>query len=396
MAPNKEKIVLCGHYGATNIGDEAIGLSLVQNLRRLKPEAEIVMLSYDPVRTKSFYKKYAPELNISSVYLLPLGVRSFIRGVIKGDLWRTLKEIRTCGRFILGGGGLFTDEKLFAVFLWGVHAFWAYLYKKPVLMIGQSVGPLSTRIGKLVTKKIFSKALYISVRDDESKNLLKKIGIRKEILVSTDAVFGLNFHEKIIKNESAQRLNKKCSQNGLDGYFVFTIRPWNKKTENLYKNITQAITGISKKYKLLPVFIPFQLIKENDQQILNKIIIQKGVDTEIEMQKYTDDIFEILSVISGARFTLGVRLHSLLFSLIMKVPFLGFSYSPKVYNFMKNNDVDLSEYILNFSSENLAASEIERMTDKIMLNRSHIVSNLTKFEYCAKKSWENDMKNLPL
>lgn len=396
MAKDKEKIVLCGHYGATNIGDEAIGLSLVQNLKKLKPEAKIVILSYDPHRTKHFYEKYAPELDISSVYLLPLGFRSFARGLLRGELWHTLKEIRSCNKFILGGGGLFTDEKLFAVFLWGIHAFWAYIFKKPVLMIGQSVGPLKSKTGKLVVKKMFSRAKYINVRDNESKNLLKKIGIRQKILVSTDAVFGLDFYEKIIKNKVDRELNKKCSQNGQNGYFIFSIRPWKQKTENLYKNIIQDVALISKKYKLLPVFVPFQLIKENDQKILSKIIVQNDFNIKIEVRKFTDDIFEIFSLISGAKFVFGVRLHSLLFSVINLTPFLGFSYSPKIRNFFKNDDTDLSKYILNLNAEDLSDDTIDDMIARIMANRSQIVDDLTEFKKTSVRSWNNHIKNLPI
>lgn len=394
MTQKPHKIVLCGHYGATNLGDEAIGLSIVQSLRKQHPQAKIVMLSYDPTRTTAFYNKYAPELNISSVYLLPLGIRSLLRGILKGELWRTLKEIRTCDRFVLGGGGLFTDERLFAVFLWGIHAFFANHYKKTLHMIAQSVGPLKSRVGKWVTRKAFSKASFISVRDEESKKMLKSVGIKNEITVSTDAVFGLKIDGKNDKNMVNQEVDKKCIQEGLNSYFVFSVRPWGNKSEYLYKNIIQAVQQISEKYKLLPVFVPFQLIKENDQQLLNKIIVQNGLGSQIEVRKYTDDIFEILNLISGAKFTLGVRLHSLLFSLRVGVPIIGISYSPKIKNFMKGSDVDLSEYILPMNHEEKMVQNIMNLSDRIISKRETIIPDLLLFSKNKKEIWQKTEINL--
>jgi len=192
MNQNKEKIVVCGHYGSTNIGDFAIGLSIVQQLKKAKPNADVTFLSYNPKNT-------VEHMDVKANYLLPLGLRSLFRGIFKGELWKTLKVIKNCDKFILGGGGLFTDEKIFAVFLWGLHAFCAYRYKKPVYMIGQSVGPLKTKIGKWIVKKSFLKAKMIVVRDNNSKNLLNDLGIKHEIQVIPDLVFGLEILDKKIE-----------------------------------------------------------------------------------------------------------------------------------------------------------------------------------------------------
>jgi polysaccharide pyruvyl transferase WcaK-like protein len=368
MFKKELKIVLCGHYGATNIGDEAIGLSLVQKIKKEAPKAKIVVLSYNPVATQAFYAKYFPKGDVKSVYLMPFGFRSFVRGLLKGEIWRTLKEIRSCDQFVLGGGGLFTDERLFAVFLWAFQTFWAYFFKKPVVMVGQSVGPLKTKIARFITHLCFSRAKMIYVRDRESKNLLKNIGVDREIFVTCDPVLGLKFSKKNQADFVLSRLNKKIEQKGYFGYFIFSIRPWMPKFEKLYKNFIQLICLIGRKNKLLPVFIPFQLIKENDQEVLNKLIVQNRDFKEIEMLKFNDDIFKILSVISKANFTIGVRLHSLIFSVLMNVPCMAFIYSPKVENFMK--DLGLEKYILK--PENLKnMKNLEKFDDfDLMINNS--------------------------
>ncbi|MFC1600358.1 polysaccharide pyruvyl transferase family protein, partial [Patescibacteria group bacterium] len=269
MTQNKEKIIICGHYGASNIGDEAILISLLQNLNKVKPDADITILSYDPKNTKNFH-------NIKSNYLLPLGFRSIFRGIFKGELRKTLRSIKHCDKFILGGGGLFTDEKIFAVFLWGLHAFVALKYKKPLYMLGQSVGPLKTKIGKWIARKAFVKAKMIYVRDEASKELLEKLSINNEIIVAPDLVFSLDLKEKISESSFTEVLNKKIAQEGLKGYFLISLRPWKKNFNILNKNIDQAVDVIVRKYKLLPVFVPYQTVNQNDEQLMHKIVEQSS------------------------------------------------------------------------------------------------------------------------
>lgn len=346
MNQNSQNIVVCGHYGSTNIGDEAIGISIIQNLKKTNPDSNIIFLSYNPVNTKQY-------LGVKSEYLLPLGVRS----LLKGKFFKTLKVIKNCDKFILGGGGLFTDEKLFAVFLWGIHAFWAYRYKKSVIMLGQSVGPLKTRVGKWIVKKCFKNAKEIIVRDTESKQLLINLGIKKEIKVSSDLVFNL----KIEETYDNQNLNKKVEQMKLKGYFIVSLRNWPKNTKILYKKINQVLSVIVDKYKLLPVFVPFQASHQNDEELMHKIIEQNDIKYPILIKKFDQNVFKVLSVIKNAEFTLGMRLHSLIFSIIQKVPIVALSYSPKIKNMLK--DQGLSEFVVELDDPD----KILSLVDKIMI-----------------------------
>ncbi len=350
MNQNSQNIVVCGHYGSTNIGDEAIGLSIIQSLKKTNPSSNIIFLSYNPANTKQY-------LGVKSEYLLPLGFRS----LLKGRLFKTLKVIKNCDKFILGGGGLFTDEKLFAVFLWGLHAFCAYKYKKPVIMLGQSVGPLNTGVGKWIIKKCFKKATEINVRDTESKQLLINLGIKKEIKVSPDLVFNLEITEK----SNVENLNKKVEQMGLKGYFIVSLRPWPKNTKILYKKINHLLNSIVEKYKLLPVFIPFQSLHQNDEGLMHKIVEQSKVKYPILIQKFDQDIFRVLSLIKNAEFTLGMRLHSLIFSIIQNVPIIALSYSPKIKNMLK--DQGLSEFIVELDDPD----KILSLVDKIMIKNKN-------------------------
>ncbi|MBU1446125.1 polysaccharide pyruvyl transferase family protein [Patescibacteria group bacterium] len=384
MEKTAKKIVICGHYGATNIGDSAIGLSIIQGLQKLYDKPKITILGYDAKRIDKFYAEFVGDNIVKGEYLLPLGFRSLFRGIFKGTIWRTLKAIKRCDQFILGGGGLFVDERIFAVFLWGMHAFWAYLLRKQVVMIGQSVGPLNTRIGRFIAKKVFSRAKFIGVRDENSKKVLERIGVKNKIIVSADAVFGLNLDSKNDFGGELERLNKKVEQKGLDGYFILSIRSWGSNPGEVYKKIVQKALLITEKYRLLPVFVPFQLVKENDQEMLNKILVQSNVFGEFEVLKFDNNIFNVLSVIGGSKFTVGMRLHSLIFSIISDVPCIGISYSDKVRDLMSY--AGLSKYVISLD-ENID-TKIPSMVDDIVKNDTEYRMLLQKARLSMKKEWD--------
>lgn len=345
MDKNKENIVICGHYGASNIGDEAILMAMLQNFKQTHPEANIRVLSYNPCNTEDSH-------DIKADYLLPLGIRSLFRGLFKGEFIKTLKTIKNCDKFILGGGGLFTDEKIFAVFLWGFHAFVALRYKKPLYMLGQSVGPLRTKIGRWIVKECFPKAKMIYVRDTASKDLLLDLGITNEILVGPDLAFSLKLNRE---------MNTKIDQKGLDGYFLVSLRPWMKNMDILYKNLDQTLDTIVEKYRLLPVLIPFQQIDQNDEDLMHKILDRSRSKFPFLIQKFDQNLDSIIGLIKGSKFTLGMRLHSLILSMNENRPFVALSYSPKVKNLVKN--AGFEQLLVENFDFNTILSKVDKVLD---------------------------------
>lgn len=382
MDEKPKKYVICGHYGATNIGDESIGLALIQTLREANKDHQITVLSYDKNRSKAFYKRYFKDKEIKTAYLVPAGFRSLWRGIVQNELKSTLQAIKTCDRFVLGGGGLFTDEKIAAIFLWGLQALFALWYKKPLYLVGQSVGPLRFGISRRIVKKIFNKASYIAVRDNASKKVLIECGVQEKIYVLCDLALILDY-KKIMPHNI---LNKKIVQKKKKKYFIVTFRGWDKKLGRMNKKIVQEVGRIIKEYKLQPVFIPFQLYKENDQVILNKKIVQKADLKKNVVQQYHDEIDTLLACFEGAEFVIGVRLHSLLFSVITDTPCVGISYSPKVSNMM--HDLKISRYCLHkkeFDTQGALQKKVKRLLSEKQIFHSAVDDYKYKAVACARK-----------
>lgn len=292
------KIVICGNYGAKNIGDEMILEGLIALINKVSPNAKITVLSADPKETSDRYK-------VQSAPKFPAGLRSMLKGC--GE---TKKIVRECDLFILGGGGLFGNLTFRANFIWGVQAIMAYRYGKKVMMLGQSIGKINGFFQRKLVKYIFNKASLISVRDYPSKKRLQKLKVRKKILVSPD----LALYESQSKNS-----------NQIHQLTVALRHLPNQKPE-LYKNIADFLDWVIEKQNWEVTMINFQ---EPDDEIINQHVLNKMKHKDRVIYPGTIDQFHSSKVI------LGMRLHSIIKAVKEQIPFIAINYASKVEDFLK-------------------------------------------------------------
>lgn len=178
------RCVLVGNYGVSNVGDEALKDYFLQAF----PEHEWLVLSADPKPTE--YDR------------LPTGFRSLLQ-----SRWgRTLKTLRSSDVVVFGGGSLFTDvESVAACWIWFVHAFVSWAFRKPYFLTFQGIGPLRTSIGKLLTVWVVRHAAFVSVRDEKSAERVEHFLKNKKCIRTFDPVVLL------MKKENLERTKNKIS-----------------------------------------------------------------------------------------------------------------------------------------------------------------------------------------
>lgn len=157
--------LLVGNYGLGNAGDEALREYFLERF----PEVEWSVLSAHP--------------SSSNIPFLPSGLRSFF-----SFRWlRTLRILRQADGMVFGGGSLFTDaESVRACWIWFCHAWIALLFRKPVLLAFQGIGPFRTRRGAWFAHVVCLRAAFISVRDSASFARVKAWKKNTEIVQSFD------------------------------------------------------------------------------------------------------------------------------------------------------------------------------------------------------------------
>ena len=360
-----KKIIICGNYGATNLGDEAILDGILKLVKNADVSNDVTILAPNPRTVTSVHK-------VKALPILPCGIKSFINGIFSGSIWKTIDAIRKCDLFILGGGGLFTDEKMMAIIIWSMQAQFANIFKKPVFCLAQSIGPLDTTFGKLKTASVFKKSSTITVRDNMSADLLERLGVDK-LKVLADPAFCLELDLPVVE--------------AVEKYIVMSLREWPNVSPDQYADF---ILNIWQKYKLKTVLVPFQIAPENDLNILNQVleIVKNKTQDEIaEIFEYDLDYMKIIQLIARSTAVVGMRLHSLIFATIVHKPFLALSYSLKVRGLVE--DLGMGEYVLSLN-DGLEAMNVR--FESLMNNYEKLENSLVEAYLRMKKKAEDHIE----
>lgn len=294
------RVLISGYYGFHNIGDEAILKSIITALKQERPDIKIIVLSNDIEYTKKTYNVDAiNRWNIAKIYL----------------------ELLKSDGLISGGGSLLQDVTSSRPIIYYTSIMkLAKLARKPVFIYAQGVGPISEDKNKKVVKKILNKVNYITLRDKESLDLVKSIGVTKDIDIVPDPVMGFSIDEF----ES----NICDKYNGLK-YITVSVRDWEKATTNFLEKIAKSCdkiiaSGIS------VVFIPMH--GEHDYKTSKKVVDMMTENADIF--DYNASIEEKILCIKNSKLMIGMRLHALIFAATVNTPMIGISYDPKIDSFL--------------------------------------------------------------
>jgi len=314
------KIAVIGNYGATNIGDDAILTAILGELAGHK----ITVFSAYPEMTKPLFgTKAAP--------LFPLGFRSIYRNGFK----KSIEALKKCDVVILGGGGLFQDNRLYACFLWAWQIFWIKLLKKPLFIYATGVGPLKTWIGRWLTRWAYKKADVITVRDQYSANILKKIGLKREVYVTADPVF------KFKKPEFAKTRTKHT--------FIISLRPWLKYNQRILSIFSSFLQELKETKGAEFIFVSMQQIKEHDLQMIEPLVSKLG--GELYLPNHFSDLLQIMET---AEFAIGMRFHFMIAAILTQTPLLPVSYAPKTEELFEDSELrSYVSHVADLSGERL-------------------------------------------
>ena len=327
-------ILLLGYYGFKNSGDDALLLSIIQQLKKTDYGLSLCVLSYNPEETR---KQFG------------------IDAVDRNNILSVIKAIKSSKMLIVGGGTLIQDStstKSLIYYLAVIKL--AQIFKKKVMLYANGIGPVKEENIK-ITKRILNKVDLITLREELSLDELKKIGVDKpKIILTADSVFGIDYNKKAYEKNQ---------------YQLVSVRNHKRLGKNFCADIAKLCDEMYEKHGISTVFIPFQ--KKNDMEITEQIRLL--MKSESEVFDTECDFSELMSLTENARLCIGMRLHSLIYSVISKVPCVGLVYDQKVKAFM--DYIELGNYL------DVSDLEYKDLLDKVnysLANSEEIKKNLDK------------------
>ena len=317
------KVVISGYYGFDNCGDEAVLLAMIHCLKNLKPDINIVVLSGNPKKTQELYA---------------------VNAVNRWNPVMVAFEILSC-RLVLSGGGSLLQDVTSSVSLRYYLAIikLAAMLKKRVMIYSQGIGPLNAAKNRARVSKALNRCYAITVRDKLSAELLKEIGVKRDIQVTCDPVMALDIGDFV-----SLSLIDGLLGSIIPGYaaedrkpiFMAAVRLWNNNSH--IAPIAEFLDTLAKSdwnVLLVPAHHP------HDMEAIERI---SGL---MASQPYILDkcltAREFLALTAQSDMVFSMRLHGLICAMAAGTPMLGLSYDPKVDAFM--DQAGLSRYCLPFA-----------------------------------------------
>ena len=283
------KYVISGYIGFDNFGDEAIAGVLINNLKKHGAES-ITVLSANPQKTSALY-------GVKSSNML-----KFIRPIIISDV------------LISGGGSLLQDiTSMKSLIYYLVVLMTAILFGKKVIIFAQGFSKFRTKLGKFLTKFVLKMCHKITVRDKQSQDYLKTLGIESNLLA--DPVFGIDV-PCVSEHKGIGIQLRNCR--GLGNEFLAALAE-----------------EIALKFKTDEIKL-FSFQDNIDLQIIDKFaefLTSNGAVVKIYKNL---SVPEVIYEISKLEYFISMRFHGCLISAKSGVKTLGINYDKKVKALSEN------------------------------------------------------------
>ncbi|HOS92233.1 MAG TPA: polysaccharide pyruvyl transferase CsaB [Armatimonadota bacterium] len=303
------RFLFVGYFGYGNLGDEAVLEALVGRLRERAPEAQVAVVSSDPDATSE-----------------RLGVEAVPRSPLVG----VLRAVTSADVFVMGPGGVLQDAtSARSILYYSGLSEAARQAGKRVCLVGNGLGPLRTKLGRLATARVVRGASCLAVRDTESARLARELGARVEPEVTADAALMLRPDV-----DAAARLVSHLGLEGETNVVGVSLRLW--RGSATAPQWAETLASVRKTLGCRFLWLPCG--GEEDERLLLEVARLMGGDDPFWHPPLAPRVF--LGLCHHLRGLVGMRLHSLIFATSASRPVAGIAYDPKVSYFLSQLGVE--------------------------------------------------------
>ena len=307
------QVFIYGYYGWRNTGDDAMVYVLLQELPRLYPNARFAVLSRMAV-------------------LVPPSAKDKVR-FIKLNPLSVLREISRSSAFIIGGGTHIYDYGITRRNLRILLRLWLILllakaFGNRIYLLGNGIGPLSTKWGKVLARLICHLADHITVRDTASYAVLENFGLAERASLGFDLSTLLE-PEPVASSGTSPKDRRVL---GISVTPVFEIYQGNKEKDSLLVDLISQ--GISQEFSQKSPW-EVRLFTFKGESRFDDFAITQMLQEKLKPLKYTrlipynPDPRQMLAQVSQCDAFIGMRYHACLFAYLTNVPLLIIDYHPK-------------------------------------------------------------------
>jgi polysaccharide pyruvyl transferase WcaK-like protein len=186
-----KKLAFFGHFDSTNFGNESTLKAILYNLRRFRPDSEVVCICTGPDAAAATYNVNAiPVSHTFAKFWRPRApamkvVRRLFIGLLGEPYqWiRCIHSLWSVDTFIVPGTGLLTDA--YGLLGWGPYNLFkwslvAKICRCRLLFVSIGAGPIYGAFGRCFVKSLLYLSDFRSYRDVSTRQFLNSIGYPAE------------------------------------------------------------------------------------------------------------------------------------------------------------------------------------------------------------------------
>lgn len=321
---------LIGNYGDFNVGDETL---LKQVIREVSAGSRGQFHFYVPVRDIRFVETYHEELLDQ---ITPIYIKNFKK---------ILTSLVGCKMIVVGGGGIWSgDTGFFAHFVPFISILGKLLSKK---VIYKSIGLYSTAssLDRFFVNLSILFADMSSVRDNESYQMLWQINRKRKATRTHD--LSLPFIKFIDEGQATplptiveyEKIRLLKDQGKL--IVGISIKPMKYPLLNkrIVREFSNALNTLNDKYKQSIHFLFFPFAKTppiSDEYFIQTVINNLRHKDNVTIVSHANPIAWYRAIKELTDIFIGMRYHSVIFSLKAGKPVLSIPYERKVVEFLKD------------------------------------------------------------
>lgn len=290
----RARILLVGYFNRGNLGDDAMHQGLLE-----------------------FYSEQFPDIEISSLPLPPWTLRSVAKTFhLLHKLWRS-------DAVVLAGGTHFHDaHKLrshrILITHWLVFGS-ARLLGKRVGYAGVGIGPLRTRLGRWLTRRLANTAEAILVRDESSADTLRTLDTRIPFVRGFDSAVLLKL-PTLGQTESNLTLG-------------VSLLPYFTTFENNPQNDNKVIASLAHVVQQLPnKDLKLDILAFHTQGFISDVPISKALLGRLSSSAHVYEChspYETLARLKNLGALLATRYHAALLGYVAGLPMIIVAYHEK-------------------------------------------------------------------
>ncbi len=344
-------IILSGDRGTGNNGDRAITFNVIERLRTLLKEPDIVFSTPGYTDLSAIYEaRFVPGLDLA-LYgssetktrlqrLIPRVARRLLRltALLSSCLimrWLRLNrpippsaapflnELRTAHLLLIAGGGQFASLWSVSVLVYSTAVLCARLLRVPVVATGLGAGPFGSLRDRLLTRVALNQCQLVAARSRSALESLRAIGVsdRRLILGTDDALTLKKARAEDILTNPAETL-RTLPERYIAAHF--RLAPSSDTGEIELCKFAAVLDRIVDALDVEVVFVPFAVSDYADDRVAHYQVYAKMHNKHrVHLIHSLYHPQAVKAIIGDASLAIGHGLHFCTFALSSGVPAIG-------------------------------------------------------------------------